>query len=214
MSRPETPIRAGLAGALLALALMAAPPARAAEPSMSFEFKVGRFYPALDDWADHYGKDRTTEFAAGLGYKLLRQVEVGAELGYLHDTGSGDLPLGGTTGGEVDYTLMPLQLYVLLRGVFSEGQWLVPYAGGGYTAAYYRQEIRYQDKREGRADGSHWRAGLQLLLDGLDPGLSGSIEDYGIENSYLTFEYQDISAKVDGIELGGEAWFVGVLLEF
>ena len=55
------------------------------------------------------------------------------------------------------------------RGVFSENQWLIPYAGGGWTRMFYREEVTDQACARGYANGYHARAGVQLVLDGLDP---------------------------------------------
>jgi hypothetical protein len=42
--------------------------------------------------------------------------------------------------GEVDYDLYPVNVFVLVRGVINENQWLVPYIGGGWTRMYYHED--------------------------------------------------------------------------
>ncbi len=191
----------------------------AARPHWSFEFKGGRFSPAIDDWSTYYGKDSMQHFAASLGYKVLRQIEVGVELGTMHDRGQGNLPLNGSIGGRVYYELYPVNVYVLLRGVFAEGQWLVPYVGGGWTRMYYQQDLANQEGAKGSVDGSHARAGVQLLLDVFAPKESGQLlAQYGIDNTYLFLEQQTIKAEVDAsattVDIGGDSVLIGVLFEF
>lgn len=191
----------------------------AVRPHWSFEFKGGRFSPAIDDWSTYYGKDSMQHFSASLGYKVLRQLEVGVEVGTMHDRGQGNLPLNDIIGGRVYYELYPLHVFVLLRGVFVEGQWLVPYVGGGWTRMYYRQDVANQEGAKGSVDGSHTRAGVQLLLDVFAPKESGQLSaQYGIDNTYLFVEQQTIEAEVDAggatVDIGGDSVLIGVLFEF
>ncbi|MEW5755562.1 MAG: MXAN_2562 family outer membrane beta-barrel protein [Pseudomonadota bacterium] len=191
----------------------------AVRPHWSFEFKGGRFSPAIDDWSTYYGKDSMQHFSASLGYKVLRQLEVGVEAGTMHDRGQGYLPLNDTIGGRVYYELYPLHVFVLLRGVFAEGQWLVPYIGGGWTRMYYKQDVANQERVKGSVDGSHTRAGVQLLLDVFARNSARQLfAQYGIDNTYLFVEQQTIEAEVDAggatVDIGGDSVLLGVLFEF
>lgn len=195
-------------------------------PHWSLEVKGGMFYPDIDDWKAYYGSDHMPYFAASIAYKLLRQVELGVEGGYAWDDGKGLAPLHsektGTTvtAGEVNYQLAPVQAFVLLRGVFSEEQWLVPYAGGGWTRMYYKERIKDQGTVRGATNGYHGRAGLQFLLDGLDTSAANSFYmDFGVHHTYVFVEAEYIKAKkdtVDGnsVNLGGTSYLVGLLFEF
>ena len=186
-----------------------------ASPRWSFEFKGGRFHPQPPDWKRYYGSDSMNHFAMALGYMPLRALELGAELGYAYDEGQGLLPSSGTLGGDVKYTLVPAHIYIILRGVFTEGQWLIPYAGGGWTRAYYKQEVVAQQEHKGHADGWNARAGLQLLLNPLDPGSAKNIKKaYGVDYTYLTLEVQKFSTTIKGMELGGNSYLLGVRVEY
>lgn len=190
-------------------------PAVPDRPHWSLEIKGGRFFPDLDNWKEFYGNDSTTQLGLGFGYKVLRQLEVGAEASYIRDKGTGFLPLNLTPGGEVTWTLVPVDVFVLFRGVFSESQWVVPYVGGGWTRAFYKQEITNQDNVEGKTDGYHARLGVQLLLDNMASGEAAKAESrVGLDNTYLYLEAKTFSAKKDGVELGGTSYLLGVLLEF
>jgi len=186
-----------------------------ASPRWSFEFKGGRFHPQQPDWKRYYGSDSMNHFAMALGYMPVRALELGAELGYAYDEGRGLLPTSGVLGGEVSYTLVPAHVYLIVRGAFMEGQWLVPYAGGGWSRAYYRQEVSGQQEHKGHADGWNARAGLQLLLNHLDPRSAANIKAaYGIDYTYLTLEVQKFSAAINGTELGGRSYLLGVRVEY
>jgi hypothetical protein len=166
------------------------------KPRWSAEIMSGRFEPELEDWATFYGDDEMRQLGFGLGYKLLRQVEVGLAVDYMHDQ------------------LYPAHLYVLLRGVFFENQWVVPYVGGGLTRAYYRQAVDNQSSVRGKADGDHTRFGLQILLDALDGGNAAGFEEESVDNTYLVIERLSFSAEFDGIELGGDSVRLGLVFEF
>lgn len=184
-------------------------------PHWSFEIKGGDFEPELDDWQRFFGDDTSSELGVAVAYKLTRWLEVGLEADYIRDNGVGQLPLNNTTGGSVTYNLFPAHVYVLVRGIFHENQRFVPYVGGGFTRAFYREEIRNQATRRGDTDGEHVRAGLQILLDWIDQDGATSISsELGVNNTYLTLEVQKLSAELDGVELGGESAMIGLLFEF
>lgn len=188
------------------------------KPAWSFEVKAGRFTPNLDNWERYYGSERAEYYAGAVAYKILRNVEVGIEGGWVNDKGVGSLPVNQATGGSVKFEMFPLHVFALIRGVFSENQWLVPYIGGGWTRLYYREQVADQDdNRRGAVEGSHLRGGVQFLLDRLDSQAAASAQARrGLDNSYLYLEMQQIDAQEEAtdIDLGGEALFVGLLLEF
>jgi hypothetical protein len=187
----------------------------ASSPHWSFEIKGGEFQPELSDWKKYFGSDSMNLDVVALGYMPLRALQLGAEVGYTHDDGQGLLPLNGTLGGDVSYTLVPVHVYLVVRGVFTAGQWLIPYVGGGWTRAYYKQEVATQQKNEGHADGWNTRAGLQLLLNPLDPSSAEKLKKgFGIDYTYLTLEAQKFSAKIDGTDLGGKSYLLGVRVEY
>ena len=177
--------------------------------------KGGVFEPDLEDYATFYGDDRTNFFALAFGYQFRPWLELGAELGGMRDSGVGLQPGNGELGGSVEYALVPAHLYVNFIGKRTDEQLLVPFVGAGLTSAYYRQEIANQETREGRTDlGYNARAGVRLLLDRLDPGSAYKLSPDGGLQTYLTFEVQWLSAEVDGIDLGGLTYLLGVRFEW
>jgi len=226
-------LHAALAGfSILVACVLSAPAAALADevgkerPHWSFEIKGGNFYPDFDSfpagkkWSDFYGSDHTWQLSGALGYKLLRWIEVGIEGGRIEDRGSGYAPVNGLVTGRVIYQLYPVSAYVLARAVFREQQWIVPYAGGGYTRMYYRQKIEGQGTVRGSTDGYMGRAGVQLLLDDADRKSADSLYlNYGIMHTYLVLEAQLTRATVEStageqVELGGLSFLGGLLFEF
>ncbi len=213
-----------LALLLLPLAAHGADPS-AEHPHWSFEFKGGMFYPDIENWKDYFGSDKTSHYAAALAYKLIRQIEIGIEGGYIRDKGQGFALIHNQPAGNVAYELFPLQAFILVRGVFTDGQLLVPYVGGGWTRMYYLEKIEFQDNIKGYTDGYHGRAGIQLLLDGLDQDATNSFYlEYGVQHTYLFVEAQYTRAMIDTvatvttpsekINLGGTSFLAGLLFEF
>lgn len=189
-------------------------------PHWSLELKGGVFTPAIDNWATYYGRRDTSEFGGSLAYKVLKQVEIGIEGTYIKDAGKGAAPIHGIVSGNVTYEAAPLNAFILLRGVFSDDQWLIPYAGGGWTRMYYREEVQYQGIVRGSTDGSHGRAGLQIVLDGADPRAASNLyQDYGIMHTSLIFEARKTRAMITdltgkSVDLGGTSLLGGLLIEF
>ncbi len=187
------------------------------QPSWSLELKGGKFAPSLPGWSAFYGKRDMPEYSGSLAYKLFRQVEIGLEGSYDSTTGHAYAPLHGIAAGQVTYDLYPVNAFLLLRGIVSEQQWLVPYIGGGYTRIFYRETVEGQGTTRGSAEGYHYRAGLQFLLDAVDPdSANGLYMDYGINHTYLIVEAEQTHAvvKAAGVNIGGTSWHVGLLFEY
>jgi len=184
-------------------------------PYWSLEMKGGLFEPALPDWAHYYSRRDMPELDLSLAYKVTRRVEIGIESGVLWAKGQGYAPLHGTLGGSVNYDLYPVNLFVLVRGVMDENQWVVPYIGGGYTKMFYSEKIEGQGSVKGSANGYHARGGLQFLLDGLDDSAANSLYgDYGIFHTYFFIEAKYTHAVVASSNLGGTSYLAGLLFEF
>jgi len=207
---------------LLALALLLPAAADAADaaldrPYWSLEIKGGVFAPALGNWEQYYGTSNMPVYEGALAYKLLRQVEVGVGVGSAKDKGQAYAPNHGTTSGQVTYELYPINVFVLLRGIGSESQWLVPYVGGGWTRMYYRQKVEDQGTVSGSVNGYHVRGGLQLDLNGLDPDAANDMYmDYGVFHTYFFVEAEQTKARLSSaaVDLGGTAYLMGLMFEF
>lgn len=184
-------------------------------PRWSLDIKGGRLKPQLEEWKTFYGKDRARTWAVGLGYKITRKFEAGVQISSMRARGKGLLLEDLEPGGDVTYRLWPLHLSAIWRGVFNEDQILVPYFGGGYTHAFYQQDIRNQSRRRGSAAGYHVRVGLQILLDRWDTSAAANFHKYnGVNNTYFFIDFESFSAKKNANDLGGETVSLGLLFEF
>lgn len=212
-------------GGILLFLIMIPFAAQAAEqvperPHWSLEVKGGVFTPAIDNWATYYGRRDTSEFGGSFAYKILEQIEIGFEGTYISDKGKGSAPIHGTIAGTVTYKLAPLNVFLLARARFRDNQWLVPYAGGGWTRMYYKEEVQYQATVRGSTDGYHWRAGLQIVLDGGDPRAASNLyQQYGIMHTSVFVETRVTRAMIDdltgkSVDLGGTSYLMGLLFEF
>jgi hypothetical protein len=187
------------------------------QPHWSLEVKGGSFTPVLEDWSHYYDKRSMPEYAATLAYKILRQVEVGVGAGAIRGKGHSYAVLHQINAGKVTYDVYPVNAFILVRGIISEDQWLVPYAGGGWTRMYYEEKVEDQRTARGHADGYQVRGGLQLSLDIFDRGASNRMFiDYGVYHTYLFVEAEYTRAMVRAVStnLGGTAYLGGLLFEF
>jgi hypothetical protein len=201
---------------ILAAAWLTGANAADTRPYWSIEAKGGRFTSELEDWDTYYGDDRSEHFALAAAFKPLRFVDIGVEAARIHDRGTGQLPLNGTTSGDVTFEFYPAHAYATFRALFSERQWIVPYVGGGWTRMYYKSRVSGESTREGSVDGRHVRAGVQLLLDPLSRVDAANLRRAGIEHSHLILEGQRITAKdsATGLDVGGTTATIGLLLEY
>lgn len=193
--------------------------------NVSLELKGGAFFPALPNWTKFYGRRHMPAYGGALAYKILRQIEVGIEGTYSNANGNGQALLHGNQpalASRVSFELLPLDVFVLARGIFDEDQLLVPYLGGGWTRVFYREEIsgQGQGKVQGSTNGYHARGGVQLLLDRLDPDSAKNFKhDFNVRHTYFFVEtkYTRAFANTEpsgSVNLGGGSYLGGLRFEF
>ena len=215
---------------LLALVIMLLPAVALADeksgerPNWSLELKGGAFFPAAPSWSDFYGSSYTSEFGGSLAYKVTRQIEVGIEGTYISANGNGQAPLHGgqpAQSTQVSLELVPLDVFVLARGVFNEEQLLVPYAGVGWTRMFYRADVQGQGQMiQGSTNGYHARVGIQILTDGISPDSAKSLyDDFNVRHTYYFVEakYTHADAGINpsgSVNMGGVSYLGGLLFEF
>ena len=194
-------------------------------PHWSLELKGGAFSPQLAGWSRYYGGGYPAQYGGALSYKIVRQLELGLEGSYLRASGKGQQPLHAAAGdqvpaGAVTYEQLPLDVFVLARGIFREDQLLVPYLGGGWTRLFYREAIQGEGKQQGSTNGYHARGGIQFLLDSLDRDAARNLDrDFQVRHSYFFTEakYTHAAAGTDpsgSVNLGGISYLGGLLFEF
>lgn len=195
-------------------------------PRWSLELKGGAFFPDAGRWSSFYGEGYLWEYGGSLAYRVHPLIEVGLEGMYARGSGKGaQASHGAGTGavvqqGKVTFQHLPLNVFVLGRLVWRENQWLVPYAGIGYTRMFFREEVQGEEKREGSVDGFHARGGLQLLLDRLEPEAPERVEEVTpLFRTWLFVEgrYTHAPARTVGggsVNLGGAGCLGGMRFEF
>ena len=186
-------------------------------PSFSYEMMAGIYQPDDENWTSYYGSKKMSEVALSVAYRFFSVIDLGVSIGYGKDRGKGVLPISGLKDGDVTYEIMPMDFYLLLRGRFAAGQWVVPYVGGGYTRFFYRQSIDDQGYSKGSVNGLHLRAGLQFLLDPFDEQAAREIyKNYGVVNSYIVIEGKMTKAEAGSpaLNIGGTSFRLGIMVEY
>jgi opacity protein-like surface antigen len=182
----------------------------------SYEIRGGLLRPDLDSFETFYGDDQENYYSLAASYRLRGWLEVGGEVGRMRATGVGVLTSTAQPGGTVRYQLDPVQVFVNAIFQRSQEQRLVPYAGAGIATLVYEQEVEQQPDIDGRTDvGYSARAGLRVRLTSSEPQTTRShsrSRDYW--RGYVLLEAQYTSAKVDGTDLGGDAYLLGFRVEF
>jgi len=187
------------------------------KPRWTLEMNLSLFEPRDENWSSYYGSDRMPTIGASFAYRILNVLDVGTSFDYGQDRGTGTLPVSNIRAGRVIYNIVPVDVFAVLRLRFTEGQWIVPYAGGGYTRFFYHQRVSGEGSVRGSINGYHARAGLQILLDGLDKSAAKTmLKTYGGINSYLYFEVKRTHAKTSSpaVQLGGYSFKSGLMVEF
>ena len=88
-------------------------------------------------------------------------------------------------------------------------------AGLGLTVAEYKQDVELQGSNEGTTDlGLSVRVGVRFLLMTRGATTSSAAAGNAKWSSFLFLEAQRISAEIDDIDLGGEAYTLGFRMEF
>lgn len=201
-------------GLILVLLCGAMGAAQADTSRWSVGFLYGELQPELSGWDQAYDEDMQG-WQFSMAYKAMPFLDLGVSTGYYSADGQGLLPLNNTMGGMVEYVLVPLDLSLELQAVFNPSQWFIPYVGAGYSELYYKLKIANQDKREGRASGSHYKAGVKLLLNQLDAAAAQRLQRaWGVEKTLLILEYYSLDVEKEDLDLGGERYSLGLVFEF
>jgi outer membrane protein W len=204
---------------VLALGLLAATHASAQgaldNPRWSYEIRGIYFEPDLAQFSTFYGESHSTYFGLAGTYRLLDRLELGGEYGLMKERGVGVLSDTGALGGSVKYRLDSFHVFANWIFQGAPTQRVVPYVGAGLLAMRYEQSIEQQPKVEGRTDpGWSARAGVRFQIASVGPVQRAASSESSYWRSYMFVEAQHMSAKVDGQNLGGDAFVLGFRMEF
>lgn len=189
------------------------------QPHWSLGLKAGYLIPKLSNYEQRFDDPGALLLGLDAGFKPSPRLQLGLEAGYFSDEGRAATVSGVPVSSvKQDLVLLPFQAYLVYRLLFDPDQWLVPYLGGGYSHFTFLQDVEGGGRDSGGQEGFHVRAGVQFLLDALDPrSARESYEDWGLINTYLSLEAQ--YAKVDdfgnaSMDLGGWIYWGGLVFEF
>jgi len=202
---------------LVSISLDCVADANSQKPHRTLEFFGEVYEPTDEKWETYYGSRNMLAASMSSAFRFFNVFDLGISVSYAKDRGKGVLPLSQLSAGDVTYEVAPVELFLLLRARFSSRQWVVPYAGGGYTRLFYRQTIDDEGYARGSVNGIHARAGVQFLLDPLDQFAANTIyENFGVINSYLVFEgkYTKAEAGNPVTQLGGLSYKAGIMVEY
>lgn len=181
----------------------------------AFEIKGGLFFPTNDVFQDFIGK-LNGYYELRLGYLHDSKFQFDFGVGLLTEKGKGIGSITGQPSAEVlRFTALPFSISATVRGDYLENQVLVPYLGIGLDAMFYRESLA-GNSDSGWKFGYHAHAGLQLLLEVLDPD-SYALEEMGVNDVYLTLEgrwthIDDFGGE--GFNFSGFSVLMGLLFEF
>ncbi len=208
-----------------AMALVVAAPAHAKDPDVArserkgnFQFRYGLFDMDDPNINKVMGDTPNEVLWLEVGPHLLPQVEVTAGMGWFQEIGNAVLSSGGTSDDNVMITALPFNLNLNLRADFAKNQVIVPAVGASFEVWPWKQEpYRGSSKISGMKTGWSWNAGVQLLLDRVDPRAASKLRvRTGIEDTYLTISYraQEIGNASEGLVYSGSVIGFGLKLDY
>lgn len=235
-----------VAASLLGIALLATPLSASAETKTwgAFELKMGGYYPAIDA---EFGGSGPFESVFGGKSLLLGELEVDGwlwqrfgKLGIAGNIGYSRVKGGAvsadtstatdatTINDTTTFMVIPLRMSAVYRFDWLAQNTRVPLSASVKVGPdFYRWRIANSNHETATFDGDpgagwkkgwHFAAGLQLLLDFIDPAAAAAFDlNWGVNNSYLFVEY--LTTKVDdfggtGFDLSDDIWMFGLSFEF
>ena len=211
------------AGAGVAAAMLFAPVAQAKDPDAvdnrkgQLEFRYGFFTMEDPNITRVMGDSKNEVLWLEVGPHIIPQVEINAGLGWFQEIGNPVLSGGGRSDDNVMLTALPVNLSLGLRGDFVKHQLVVPAVGASLEAWPWKQEPYGSGTISGMKTGWSWNAGLQLLLDRMDPSAASKLRvRTGIDDTYLTFSYrsQQVGDPDEGLYYSGSVAALGLKFDY
>lgn len=194
-----------LLGAGAILAAFACPGAADASERARFHggLGIGAVAPSDELFEQVYGDEARIEVMGRLGWTPISQFAIGLEGGYARFSGN-RVSEANPALSSSDRSLLrrgSVLVTATLRGELGEGQWVVPYLGGGAGLMFW-QEVNLADRTtfEGDRPGFVGFAGVQFLLDAIEPRAAKELEKgWGIRDTYLCLEVVQTSNTGDPV---------------
>jgi len=211
-------------GAGLAAALVVGGTADAKDPDAAdtrkgnFQFRYG-FFTVEDPHITEVMGDSGNELLwMEFGPHIIPQVELTAGVGWFQEIGNPTLRSGGKSDDNVELTALPVNVSLNLRGDFWKHQPIVPAVGASIEAWPWKQDPYYgAGTLGGTKTGWSWNAGIQILLDRIDPRAASKLRvRSGIDDTYLTVTYRDqtIGENGSGLIYSGQVIGIGLKLDY
>lgn len=178
-----------------------------------------------------YGDGRGALFEIEWGWQIFHRMGIlglDAGVGYFQQTGQGVNPDPEVpdpadweqSREEYVFRIIPTEVSAVYRLAYFKNQLLVPFAKAGID--YYGF---WESRKDGEEDfyggkwGYHYGGGVQFLLDYFDQKHSNKLDtDYGINNTYLIFEYRRASVdnfgEDEGFDFSNSTLLGGLMFEY
>lgn len=176
--------------------------------------QAGSYIPDNKNWKKIYGTDASfiSEIRGGLSFS--RNAEISASAGFCTDHGRGITGSGAESRQEFTIFLIPTSIELSYKLRYSDNQIIVPALGAGADGWYYEEDGGEEGKWTGFKTGGHITMRFNFLLDYLDPTGAKRVEkNYGLQNSYLSFEGKYISFS-GAPDFSGWTLYIGLNLQF
>jgi len=147
--------------------------------------------------------------------------KAGGGLYFAQGTGVFETANPGSEDPKEKFSLLvfPLNVGVIYRAHYFEGQWIIPYAEGGVDAFCFA-EVRDDDNNPdigaalGLSPMAHFSVGGSIPLGRKMTSFLDLDREYGINAMYLTLEYRNYIALSDKYDFSGDAVNGGFTVEF
>lgn len=206
----------------------------------SFELRMGGYYPNVDDepgltgtpFADIFESDSSLLLRAEIDVDVvhfLGRWGIGASIGWARFSGKARLLDGTQANDETTFSVLPLTPLIYYRADFLDTYWnipLIPYGKVGYGFAYWSTKLDGKQSNDPLPDGterkgSGWAhglelsAGLQLVLDWLQPDQAAELDqEFGINSTSLYFDVTWVRWQGNPLLLQDTVFSGGLLLAF
>lgn len=186
----------------------------------------GLYYPTDTALTDEFGQNGLLHWDLTLGYRIFDFFKLDAGLFALTDQGhpASAIDSESTSAEESRIILMGLNAGPVLRLDFFREQPVVPYGTiGGTWALFKYTETEDAEAVIGDKGGWYWAAGLELLLDRLEPSRATDLDiSRGINDTYLTLEFRrqtlvevgEVDTETEGFDFSAKTLSIGLKFDF
>lgn len=174
----------------------------------AFELKIGPYRPDYRAFRQSFGDDRGWLLSTELDVTVLHipyvgQLNVGAGWGWANYSEKAQIdPAGGKSGEDTELVIYPMSALGVLRIDGLARHTVVPLTFAGKLGADF---VRWKASTGSDSDGSglnkglRWGAQAAFELDFFDPrGARRLDDDWGINHTFLLFEYYESKTKGTG----------------